>query len=212
MNITKLGHCCLLIEEQGKVIMTDPGAWTTEQNTVKGVDVILITHEHPDHFHLESLKAVLLNNPKAVVVTNSRVGNLLVEAGIPCTVLEDSQTKTLEAIEIAGFGSEHASIYPGVPNVINTGFLIAKRFFYPGDALTIPDASVEILALPVAGPWIKISEAIDYAKSIKPAFAFPVHDGMLKITTPFHALPARFLGEAGIQFDVIEVGTLQTYS
>ncbi len=47
MNITKIGHCCLLIKEQGLTILTDPGTWTTDQNNLTGIDVVLITHEHP---------------------------------------------------------------------------------------------------------------------------------------------------------------------
>lgn len=33
MKITKLGHCCLLIEIRGTRFLTDPGSYTTSQNT-----------------------------------------------------------------------------------------------------------------------------------------------------------------------------------
>lgn len=67
MRITKLGHCCLVIDvstklntgETGVRIMTDPGAYSTLQNDARNIDYIFITHEHQDHFHLESLKTVL---------------------------------------------------------------------------------------------------------------------------------------------------------
>ena len=62
MKITKLGHCCLIVKEGNITILTDPGSYTTDQNTVKGIDIVLITHEHGDHFHVESLKAILKNN------------------------------------------------------------------------------------------------------------------------------------------------------
>ena len=39
---------------------------------------------------------------------------------------------------------------------------------------------MEVLALPVAAPWMRIEECIEYAKHIKPKSVFPVHDGMLK--------------------------------
>jgi len=51
--------------------------------------------------------------------------------------------------------------------------------FYPGDAYTEPGKDVEILALPVAGPWCKSADAIAYAIKIKPKKAFPVHDWLL---------------------------------
>lgn len=212
MNIAKLGHCCLLIEDNGKVIMTDPGAWTTAQHDVRGVNVVLITHEHPDHFHLESLKTVLANNPQAAVVTNSRVMSLLAESGIAAAVLEDAQRQTLAGMEVAGLGTEHATIYPTMPNVMNTGYLIENRFFYPGDAFTIPGVPVEILAMPIAGPWMKLAEAIDWVKAVKPAVCFPVHDGMLQPREWIYRLPARLLPEAGIKFDDIELGKVVDFS
>jgi L-ascorbate metabolism protein UlaG (beta-lactamase superfamily) len=63
MKITKIGHCCLLIEEKGLRILTDPGAWSEAQNELKNIQLILITHEHQDHFYLDSLKQVLKKQP-----------------------------------------------------------------------------------------------------------------------------------------------------
>ena len=60
MKITKFGHCCLLIEENGVRILTDPGTYSTQQSEVKNIDFVLITHEHADHFHIDSLKALFL--------------------------------------------------------------------------------------------------------------------------------------------------------
>ena len=74
MHITKLGHCCLVLEENGVKILTDPGSFTTEPvKAVTGINIILITHEHTDHYHIESIEAVLKNNPGAVVVSNGAV-------------------------------------------------------------------------------------------------------------------------------------------
>lgn len=211
MKITKLGHCCMLIGDKGKVILTDPGAWTTAQNNVRGVDLVLITHEHPDHFHLESLKTVLANNPKAQVVTNSRVGSLLEKEGIAYKVVEDSQEQVFDGIPIAGFGTEHAMIYPTVPNVMNTGYLIERRFFYPGDALTDPNTPVDILAMPIAGPWLTLAQAIDWVKAVQPHVCIPVHDGMLQPRQWIYRYPTQLFAEAGIKFDAIEPGESREY-
>src|SRR3990167_7420555 len=54
MKIKKIGHCCLRIEEQETVILTDPGVFSTLQNEEQGIDIVLITHEHGDHLHIES--------------------------------------------------------------------------------------------------------------------------------------------------------------
>lgn len=200
MKITKLGHCCLIIEENGVKILTDPGTYTTEQNNVKDVDIVLITHEHQDHFHLESVKTILANNPKAKIITNNAVGGLLKEAGINCELLEDGQNGLFNNVKVEAHGKDHAFIYETVPTVMNTGFFIADRLFYPGDAFHNPGKPVEILALPVAGPWMKISESLNYAREINPKAAFPVHDGMLKLWGPVHILPSKTLEPMGIKF------------
>lgn len=206
MKITKLGHCCLVIEDRGVRVLTDPGAWTQTQNEQRDIDIVLITHEHNDHFHIESLKIVLHNNPAAIVITNSGVGKRLEAEGIACRLVADGQTHDQGNLKISGFGQDHAPIYPGFPTVINTSYFIGEGFFYPGDALYIPPRPVELLALPVCGPWLKIAEAIDYAKAVKPQQAFPVHDGMLKIFGPFHALPQRELAAANIVFTPLVAG------
>lgn len=211
MKITKLGHCCLLIEDNGTKILTDPGAWTTEQNTVKDIDIVLITHEHADHFHIDSLKTVLANNPKATVITNSRVAELLAQQGIPATVVGNLQSITVREIVIAGFGTEHASIYPSISPVMNTGYLMQSKFFMPGDAFTNPGVPIEILAMPMIGPWMKLAESIDWARQLKPSVCIPVHDGMLNPRQWIYGLPAKILPEDGIRFDALEPGSSAEY-
>jgi L-ascorbate metabolism protein UlaG (beta-lactamase superfamily) len=209
MNITKLGHCCLVLEDNGKKILTDPGTFTMKPaKEVKGVDVILITHEHADHFHIESIQDVLANNPTAVVVSNSAVAKLLAEKNIAYTVVGDGQEGTIAGVSIAGFGKDHAPIYGTMGLVENTGYLVVGKFYFPGDAFHNPSVPVDVLALPTAGPWMKISEAIEFAKLVKPRVAFPVHDGM--IVPQFGGFTAmmlqNFLKENGTEFRSLAAG------
>jgi L-ascorbate metabolism protein UlaG (beta-lactamase superfamily) len=37
IKVTKLGHCCLLIETGGLRILTDPGSYSTSQSEVKDI-------------------------------------------------------------------------------------------------------------------------------------------------------------------------------
>ncbi|MEK7508194.1 MAG: MBL fold metallo-hydrolase [Patescibacteria group bacterium] len=206
MVIKKLGHCCMVIEENGLRILTDPGTYSTLQSEEKNVDVILITHEHADHYHVDSVRAILKNNPRAKIITNSAVIALLAKDGIQCQILEDSQKITENGVVIEGIGNVHAVIYPSLQPVQNTGYFIADRLFYPGDALVNPGRQVEILAVPIAGPWLRMSEGIDYAKELKPKICFPVHDGILKVPGLVHRIPQMILEPIGIKFKVLEIG------
>ena len=205
MNITKFGHSCLLIEEKGVRILIDPGNYSTQQNSLKNVHVVLITHNHQDHFDIDSLKVVLKNNPGAKVVTNRNVAEVLEKENISFNIIEDGQSFLEQGVLIEGIGVHHALMHSSIPPIPNTGYFIGGRFFYPGDALTNPESAVEILALPVTGPWMKLSEGIDYAISLKPKICFPVHDGILKSSGSAHRIPPQVLEPKGIKFIVLEI-------
>lgn len=209
MKIHKIGHCCLVIDtEAGKRVMTDPGDYSTGQDGVTGVDVVLITHEHGDHLHVKSLQAVLANNPQARVVTNSGVGKILAEHGIAHEILEGNAAAEFSGVSLEAFDARHEEIFEEMGQVQNTGFLVAGRLFYPGDAFKNPGKPVDILALPVAGPWCRIRDAVRYALEVKPKKAFPVHDGMVVDGRwgSIHGAPAKFLPPAGIEFVVLKAG------
>ncbi len=201
MTITKLSHCCLLIEVKGLRILTDPGIYSDAQNALENIDLVLITHEHSDHLHIESLKIVLKNNPNAVVYTTQVVSDLLKVENIQATVFKNGDSKTFSNVSIEAYGELHAQIHSTIPQSTNIGFFIDNKLFYPGDAFTIPEKQVDLLALPVAGPWVKISDAIDYALQVNPKKAFPVHDAVLKAQggTSF-VVPKLVLEKQNIQF------------
>lgn len=211
MKITKFGHCCLLIEQGNTKILTDPGTYSSGQEAVEGISVVLITHEHADHLHIPALQQVLELNPKARVVCNTAVAHLLDEAHISYTLMADGAREVWNDVAFEAFEAAHADIYPTVPPVRNTGFFIADTLFYPGDAYIQPGKEVDILALPLAGPWVKLSEAIDYALQVKPRVAFPVHDGILKSPGLVHRVPSMVLPEHGIQFEVLNEGECKEF-
>lgn len=210
MKIIKLGHCCLLIETKGKRILTDPGSYTIEVHSkLDNIDYIFFTHEHQDHYHIESLKIILVNNPNAVVYSNNSVSELLDKEGIKHNLVSNGDSISLGEVSVLGIGEKHAQMHSSIPLSSNLGFFIDNKLWYPGDAFTDPERSVDVLALPVSGPWMKLGEALDYAIKLKPKKAFPVHDG-----TRFgscHALPLKILPQNGIEFVVMIEGETKEF-
>ena len=199
MKITKIGHCCLLIETKGKRILTDPGMYSVEQHSkVTNIDFNLFTHEHPDHYHLDSLKIILQNNPQTKIYANDSVSALLSKENIEHVLVKHGETLKLDEIDLKGIGEKHAVLHGSIPQSTNTGYFIDGRLWYPGDAFTNPEMQVEILALPVMAPWLKVSESMDYAISLKPKFAIPVHDAVRYGFT--HDFAKRVLGPNDIEF------------
>ena len=208
MKIKKIGHCCLLINTNNLTILTDPGAFSDAQNSIRGIDIVLITHEHADHFHIDSLKEVIKNNPEVLVITNSSVSKKLEEQNISHEVIEGTARSIVKNISIEALDGKHEEIFEEIGQVQNTGYLIDNQLFYPGDSFSLPNKEVSILALPVAGPWCKIPDAIRYALLVKPKKAFPVHDGMLQKDRigGAHKITEKVLNENGIEFVIMNDG------
>lgn len=199
MKITKIGHCCLLIETKWKKLLTDPGCFTIEAHSkLENIDAVLFTHEHADHYHLDSLRVLLKNNPDIEIFANTSVSALLKIENIEHIIIQDGQTVDFGGVIINGYGVHHAEIHSSISRSSNTGYMFGNRFFYPWDAYTDPGCPVEILALPVSGPWVKIGEAIDYALRIQPKIVFPVHDFFRFWWA--HSIPSNILTKNGIEF------------
>lgn len=206
MNITKLGHSCLLIEENNTRILIDPGSWSQGHTELENLSAIFITHEHNDHCDIPSLKAILTKNPTVPIYTNDHVGKKLAAEGVSYELFEEGRQEMIAGIKVEAFGKDHAVIYQTSP-CHNTGYLFNGKLFHPGDSLTIPAHPVATLALPVCAPWLKMQECVDFALAIRPKKAFAIHDAMLKEQfAGFHKYPSLHLPEASIEFFVPQVG------
>jgi L-ascorbate metabolism protein UlaG (beta-lactamase superfamily) len=178
MELTKHGHACVVLSDGDRRLAIDPGIFT-DPTVLTGASAVLITHEHPDHFALEPLRAALDADPALEVWTNGSVAAKLDGLGSRVHVVGEG-----DAVEVAGFdvhvhGELHAVIHPDIPRVANIGFLVGGQVFHPGDALTVPGEPVATLLLPMHAPWSKTSELIDYVRAVDADQAYAVHDGLL---------------------------------
>lgn len=98
---------------------------------LENIDAILFTHEHSDHYHLESLKILLSKNPDAQIFANTSVSELLNKESIKYVTIENGQTVDFEGIILTGYGVHHAEIHSSLPFSSNTGYMFENRFFYP---------------------------------------------------------------------------------
>ncbi|MFH8489402.1 MBL fold metallo-hydrolase [Streptomyces longisporoflavus] len=179
MKLTKKTHACVRLERDGQKLVIDPGGFT-EEDAALGADAILVTHEHPDHFNEDRLRAAMENNPAAEIWTLRSVAEKI-SAAFPGRVhtVGNGDTFTAAGFDVQVHGELHAVIHPDIPRITNVGYLVDGSVFHPGDALTVPDQPVQTLMLPVMAPWSKISEVIDYVREVKPQRAYDVHDALL---------------------------------
>ncbi|MBD0748117.1 MBL fold metallo-hydrolase [Streptomyces sp. CBMA152] len=179
MKLTKKSHSCVRLEKDGRTLVIDPGNFS-EADAALGADVVLVTHEHPDHFDEERLRAGLESNPAAEIWTLRSVAEKI-SAAFPGRVhiVGHGDSFTAAGFDVQVHGELHAVIHPDIPRVTNVGYLVDGSLFHPGDALTVPDHPVDTLMLPVQAPWSKISEVIDYVREVAPRRAIDIHDALL---------------------------------
>ncbi|MEO3841491.1 MBL fold metallo-hydrolase [Streptomyces sp. CNZ287] len=195
MELTKKGHSCVRLAKDGAVLVIDPGGYS-EPDAAVGADALLVTHEHPDHFDEGRLRAALDTNPAAQLWTLRSVAEQ-VSAAFPGRVhtVGEGDVVTAAGFEVEVHGQLHAVIHPDIPRITNVGYVVDGAVFHPGDALTVPDRTVETLLLPVMAPWNKVAEVIDYVRAVAPRRAVDVHDALLSDLAP--QLYGRMLGPNG---------------
>ncbi|RFU86546.1 MBL fold metallo-hydrolase [Streptomyces triticagri] len=197
MELTKKTHACVRLVKDGRTLVIDPGAFS-EPDSADGADAILVTHEHPDHFSEERLRAVLEASQGTELWTLRSVADRLAGA-FPGRVhtVGDGDTFAAAGFDVEVHGELHAVIHPDLPRITNVGFLVDGSVFHPGDALTVPGRPVDTLLVPVMAPWNKVSEVIDYVREVAPARTVDIHDALLTdLARPVYDQHLENLGRA----------------
>lgn len=178
MELTKQGHACVVLSDGDRRLVIDPGGFT-DASALDGANAVLVTHEHPDHFLPDRLRAAMEADPALEVWTNGSVAGQLEGLGGRVHVVGNGDTFSTAGFEVSVHGELHAQIHPDIPRIPNIGFLVGGQVFHPGDALTVPEEPVATLLLPMHAPWSKVSEVIDYVRAVHADQAFAVHDALL---------------------------------
>jgi L-ascorbate metabolism protein UlaG (beta-lactamase superfamily) len=176
MEVMKLEHACQVVTEGAARLVIDPGGFTRPVDATDVVAVV-VTHEHPDHVTPEQVARVLAQNPGAVVLGPAGVARALPDVDVD--VVTGGDHRTVGPFELTFHGTRHNVIHRSVPVVDNTGVLVNGRLFHPGDAYTVPDVPVEVLAAPIGAPWLKVAEMMDFVAVVAPTRAYPVHEATL---------------------------------
>lgn len=194
IEIVKNGHASITLRVEDRRLVIDPGVWT-DAAVLETADAVLVTHAHVDHVDARALRAALRARPSLEVWTNREVAEVLDAPGNQVHVVADGAELEVLGLPVRVVGEWHAEIHRDVPRVANTGFLVAERVFHPGDALTFPGVPVDVLCVPLHGPWVKTAELVDWVRAVAPRRTLAIHEALL--SERGIALTDRLLGPEG---------------
>jgi L-ascorbate metabolism protein UlaG (beta-lactamase superfamily) len=177
-GITWLRHASFRIEAPDCVIYLDP--WKLKPRATPA-DLILITHEHHDHFSPQDLDKIRTPDTTIVsiaAVTSELSGDLhTVQAG-------DRLTAKGIDIEVVPAYNMDKQFHPhskgGVGYILTIG---GRRIYHAGDTDAIPemaDIQADVALVPIGGKYtMDAQEAAAIVNKIRPSIAVPMHWGDL---------------------------------
>jgi L-ascorbate metabolism protein UlaG (beta-lactamase superfamily) len=171
MTITKLVHACLLVEHEGKTALFDPGMFSRhaiEEANLTQLDLIIVTHRHPDHMDVETIQHLVNKFPEVKVMAPMDAEADLAAANIVITPPDQ-----IEGVET--FDSPHESTEPTAATPEEIGVHYMNQLSDPGDSHSF-DETKSILALPIQAPWGSTINAIKLGLRLKPRYIVPIHD------------------------------------
>ncbi len=177
MKLKRYQHACFTVEIDNQSIVIDPGGFSHDFITPDNVVAVIVTHEHGDHFNSDHIERIININPDALIIGPRDV---VLEIDTAHTkIIETSSVVKTGVFELEFFVGQHALIHGSIPRIENIGLMINRLLYYPGDSFITPNKPVYVLALPIAAPWLKLSESMDFLVKVKPRIAFPTHDAIL---------------------------------
>jgi len=185
--ISWLGHDSFKIKN-GKTVIIDP---FKIRPTTDKADILLISHEHFDHFSLDDIKKVVNENTTIVTIpavkkelSSLKVKEVKVVKPGDKLNLGEVSIEVVPAYNLNKFREPGKVFHPKEDG--KAGFIIGikgVRVYHAGDTDIIPEMKglkPDVALLPVSGTYVMTAEeAAQAAKIMEPKLAIPMHYGAI---------------------------------
>ena len=184
LKITFIGHASLMFEFGGKVIYNDPVGQFGDYGKLPKADLILVAHDHSDHFDPKTIALISTEKTKLVLTS------LCAAKGGRGIVLKNGEETTVDGIRIEAVPAYNIAHMrsPGMPfhpKGDGNGYILTfgdKRVYVAGDTENIPEMKtlgrIDVAFLPMNLPYTMTPEmAADAARMVKPKILYPYHFG-----------------------------------
>lgn len=186
LRITPIHHASVMLEWRGKVIDVDPVGPAYFTGLPKA-DLILITHDHPDHMDPKAI--AVIRKPETVFVVPTSVKKTVTEAQI---VMSNGQSKTVDvagvrvpirAIPMYNIVRKRPDGQPYHPKGMGNGYILTlggKRIYFSGDTECTPEVqalrNIDVAFLCMNLPYtMTADEAAGCVKDFRPKIVYPYH-------------------------------------
>ncbi|MCR8722999.1 MBL fold metallo-hydrolase [Frigidibacter sp. ROC022] len=182
--IHPVSHASFAMETPAGVLYSDPVGDPALYADLPKPDVILVTHEHGDHYNADTLAALL--GDETLLITNPAVGGMLPEAlKARATVLANGESTTaigigIDAIPAYNTTEDRLKYHPqGRDNgyVLHLG---GDKVYIAGDTEDIPEmralTGIMIAFVPMNLPYtMDTDQAASAVNDFKPQYVYPYH-------------------------------------
>jgi L-ascorbate metabolism protein UlaG (beta-lactamase superfamily) len=184
LKITFIGHATLLFAYGGKIIHVDPVGRYADYKTMPKADIILVTHEHGDHFDPSAIDIIKKQGTDLIFTEKCR------EKYPSGQVMKNGEIRTVQGIKIEAIPAYNivhmrSEGLPYHPKGEGNGYILTfadKRVYVAGDTENTPEMktlkNIDIAFLPMNLPYTMTPEMVaDAAKAFKPKILYPYHYG-----------------------------------
>ncbi len=179
-----LGHGSLMMTYAGKTLHIDPVSAEADYATLPKADLILITHDHDDHFDPKAVGAIRTAATKII-------GNADVARNLPGVIrmqngdVQDVDGVAIEVVPAYNIVHLFAPGRPFHPRGVGNGYVLTlgdRRVYIAGDTENTPEMkalkNIDIAFLPMNLPYTMTPEMVaDAARTFGPRILYPYHYG-----------------------------------
>ena len=205
-GIEWLGHAGFRIKTRAGLVYVDP--YRIESGPP--ADLILITHDHFDHFSRDDIVRLATKGTTAIgpaTVTEQLKGRTLSMTPGEVVEVAELEIRALPAYNTNKLDSSGKPFHAREAGWL--GFLLRdgpRRIYHSGDTDVIPEmdeaAGVDVALLPVSGTYVMSPlEAAEAARRIDPRIAVPMHWGT---TIGSQADAEAFASAAPVEVEILE--------